>query len=268
MTTTSEGEYFDRLVGETGEFNPFEDRAWDALAARFASVTNGTGPLQVLDIGCGTGASKRIYAARASVYVGVDLSLGALRAARARHRDNAWLQADGTRLPFRDGSFDVAALSSVLHHVPDMTAMLSAARRAVRPGGLVFAFDPNVFHPAMALFRHPSSPAYCAEGVSPHEQPLRPKVLRTAFPNAGLTAVGQRCQSDLPYRAVAPKGFHQWLRAYNTADWVWEHIGAGRWFGAFVITWGRRPEEGSRSTFTMEEMRHAPMSSCGDSRLD
>jgi ubiquinone/menaquinone biosynthesis C-methylase UbiE len=242
MAQLSEGAVFDHLVAETGEFNPFADRAWDTLAARFASVTNGARALRVLDIGCGTGASKRIYAARASVYVGVDVSLGALRAARARHRDDAWLQADGARLPFRDGSFDVAALSSVLHHVPDMTAMLGAARRAVRPGGLVFAFDPNLFHPAMALFRHPSSPLYCAEGVSPHEQPLRPKALRAAFRDAGLTAVGQRCQSDLPYRAVAPKGFQQGLRAYNAADWVWEHIGAGRWFGAFVISWGRRPE--------------------------
>lgn len=244
MTATSEGAYFDRLVAETGEFNPFEDRAWDVFAARFASITNGAGALRVLDIGCGTGASRRIYAARASAYVGVDLSLGALRVARGRHRNNAWLQADGTRLPFRDNSFDVAALSSVLHHVPDMMGMLKEARRVVRPRGLVFAFDPNVFHPAMALFRHPGSPLYSAEGVSPHEQPLRPKVLRDAFHDARLTAVAQRCQSDLPYRAVAPKGLQRLLRAYNAADWVWEHIGAGRWFGAFVITWGRRPEAG------------------------
>jgi SAM-dependent methyltransferase len=245
MTTPAEGEYFDSLVAESGEFNPFADRGWATLARRFASVTNDTGSLRVLDIGCGTGASKRIYAARAATYVGVDLSFGALRVARAQHRDNAWLLADGTRLPFRDGSFDVAALSSVLHHVPDMTAMLIAARQAVRPGGIVFAFDPNLLHPAMALFRHPGSPMYCAEGVSPHEQPLRPKVLRAAFHDAGLTAVGQRCQSDLPYRAVAPKGLQRWLRAYNAADWVWEHIGAGRWFGTFVISWGRRPEADS-----------------------
>jgi ubiquinone/menaquinone biosynthesis C-methylase UbiE len=244
MTQISEGAVFDRLVAETGEFNPFADRAWNTLAARFASATNGAGALRVLDIGCGSGASKRIYAARASVYVGVDLSLGALRVARARHRNDTWLQADGTRLPFRDGSFDVAALSSVLHHVPDMTGMLSEARSAVRPGGLVFAFDPNLFHPAMALFRYPGSPLYCAEGVSPHEQPLRPKVLRAAFRDAGLIAIGQRCQSDLPYRAVA-KGFQRGLAVYNAVDWVWEHIGAGRWFGAFAITWGRRPEASS-----------------------
>jgi SAM-dependent methyltransferase len=244
MTAASEGAYFDSLVAEAGEFNPFTDRGWNTLARRFANVTNGSGPLRVLDIGCGTGASKRIYAARASRYVGVDLSLRALRVARARHRDNAWLLADGARLPFRDGSFDVAALSSVLHHVPDMTAMLIAARQAVRPGGIVFAFDPNLLHPAMALFRHPGSPMYCPEGVSPREQPLRPKVLRTAFRNAGLIDVGQRCQSDIPYRAVAPKALQRLLRVCSAADWAWEHIGAGRWFGTFVISWGRRPEAG------------------------
>ncbi len=111
----------------------------------------------------------------------------------------------------------------------------------LRPGGWAFAFDPNLLHPAMLLFRHPRSPLYNPEGVSPDEQPLLPSVLRDDFRSAGFTAIGQRCQSDLPYRAVAPKGMDRLLPLYNRADWLWEKIGLGRWFGTFVVTWGRKP---------------------------
>ena len=239
--TSTDGAYFDRLIQDAGEFNPFTDRGWDALAARFATLAGDARNLRVLDVGCGTGQSRRIYARQAAFYAGIDLSHGALRLARHRFGDAHWLQADGSRLPFRDGTFDVVALSSVLQHVPDMSGVLSAVSRVVRPGGLVFAFDPNVRHPAMLLFRHPGSPLYRADGVTPDERPLQPSVLRQAFHDSGLVAIGQRCQSGIAYRAVAPKLLNRLLPAYNLADWVWEHIGAGRWFGAFAVTWGRRP---------------------------
>jgi SAM-dependent methyltransferase len=234
-----EGRYFDRLVEESGDFNPFTDRGWATLARRFESAVPGAA-LRVLDVGCGTGQSRRIYRRRSALYAGIDLSLTALRLARRRAGDAAWLQADALRLPFRDGSFDVVAFSSVLHHVGDRRAALREALRALRPGGWAFAFDPNLLHPAMLLFRHPRSPLYSAEGVSPDEQPLLPRSLRQDFRAAGFGSLGQRCQSDLPYRAVAPKGLDALLPLYNGADWLWEKIGLGRWFGTFVVTWGRK----------------------------
>jgi ubiquinone/menaquinone biosynthesis C-methylase UbiE len=235
-----EGRYFDRLVQESGDFNPFTERGWRTLARRFAAAVPGT-ELRILDVGCGTGRSRRIYLDRSARYAGIDLSLGALRLARRRFADSSWLQADALRLPFRDGSFDVVAFSSVLHHVGDRRTALAEAFRVLRPGGWAFAFDPNLLHPAMLLFRHPKSPFYNPEGVSPDEQPLHPRVLREDFSAAGLAELGQRCQSDLPYRQVAPKGLDALLPLYNRADWLWEKIGLGRWFGTFVVTWGRKP---------------------------
>ena len=235
-----DGQYFDRLVGETGDFNPFTDRGWETLARRFAAAVPGTAALRVLDVGCGTGQSRRIYARRSGFYAGLDLSLAALRLAHRRF-GGGWLQADALRLPVRAASFDVVAFSSVLHHVPDRRAALAEAARVLRPGGWAFAFDPNLLHPAMLLFRHPRSPLYNPEGVSPNEQPLLPRTLRADFAAAGFTAIGQRCQSDLPYRAVAPRGLHALLPLYNRADWLWEKSGLGRWLGTFVVTWARRP---------------------------
>jgi SAM-dependent methyltransferase len=236
-----EGSYFDRLVEASGDFNPFTDRGWETLARRFAAALPGSG-CRVLDVGCGTGRSRRIYQDQAARYTGLDLSLGALRLARRRSAAGAsWLQADALRLPFGAGGFDGVAFSSVLHHVPDRRAALAEAFRVLRPGGWVFAFDPNLLHPAMLLFRHPSSPFYSPQGVSPDERPLLPRTLREDFQAAGFAGIGQRCQSDLPYRAVAPRGLDALLPLYNRADWLWEKIGLGRWLGTFVVTWGRKP---------------------------
>ncbi len=235
-----DGQVFDRLVGEAGDFNPFTDRGWETLARRFAAAIPEAGH-RVLDVGCGTGRSRRIYRDRVQCYAGIDLSLGALRLARQRFPDAAWLQADALRLPFRDASHDGVAFSSVLHHVPDRRAALAEAFRVLHPGGWVFAFDPNLLHPAMFLFRHPKSPFYNPKGVSPDEQPLPPRTLRDDFAAAGFARIGQRCQSNIPYRAVAPRALNALLSLYNGADWLWEKIGLGRWLGTFVVTWGRRP---------------------------
>jgi ubiquinone/menaquinone biosynthesis C-methylase UbiE len=236
----AEGEYFNRLIERAGDFNPFTDRGWHTLARRFARASQSTGGLRVLDIGCGTGRSQQVYQTQAARYVGLDLSFEALRVAAARQGQTPWLQADAVRLPFRDNSFDVVAFSSVLHHVPDMSAVLQEAVRVTAPRGLVFAFDPNLLHPAMLIFRHRRSPLYRPEGVSPHEQPLLPGSLRRAFAVAGLCDVGQRCQSNIPYRQVAPRLLNAVLPLYNGLDLVWEVSGAGRIFGAFVVTWGRK----------------------------
>lgn len=243
MTTVAQsrdGEVFDRLVQEGGDFNPFTDHGWQTLTRRFASSVPGAGGLRILDVGCGTGQSLRIYRQRADLYVGIDLSLGALRMAQGRF-GRSWMQADALRLPFAEGSFDVVAFSSVLHHIGDRGGALAEARRVLRPGGWAFAFDPNLLHPAMLLFRHPGSPLYSSEGVSPDEQPLLPSTLRQDFTAAGFADLGQRGQSDIPYRKVAPKGLDGLLGLYNRADWLWEKIGLGRWFGTFVVTWARKP---------------------------
>ena len=92
----------------------------------------------------------------------------------------------------------------------------------------------------MLIFRHPSSPFYSSHGVSPGERPLLPRVLRADFTAAGFGELGQRGQSDIPYRRVAPRGLDALLPLYNRIDWLWEAIGLGRRFGTFVVTWGRK----------------------------
>lgn len=195
-----------------------------------------------MDVGCGTGSSRHLYSVVDGPYLGLDLSLVALaRAARRGEQGTFWSRADALRLPVGDGAAAVVAFSSVLHHLPDLDAALTEARRVLHPGGLVFAFDPNLLHPAMALFRHPRSPLYLRAGVSPDERPLAPRRLRAAFAAAGFTALGQRAQSGIAYRTVAPRALRAGLALFNLADRAFEAVGLGRTFGTFVVTWGRKP---------------------------
>ena len=148
-------------------------------------------------------------------------------------------------MPFADATFDIVAFSSVLHHIDDFPKALAEAARVLKPGGRIFAFDPNVYHPAMALLRHPSSPLYLSQGVSPNEKPLRPVVLCRAFRAAGLEVTRQRAQSGIAYQDVAPRLVRLGLGAFNIVDRAWEAVGLGRWFGTFVVTCGRKPVAGT-----------------------
>jgi ubiquinone/menaquinone biosynthesis C-methylase UbiE len=94
---------------------------------------------RLLEIGCGIAIDGRYFASHGVDYNAVDLSGESLGLAR-RHFELKGLpprfsNADATRLPFADGTFDVVYSSGVLHHVPDMRAACSEAVRVLRPGG-------------------------------------------------------------------------------------------------------------------------------------
>jgi ubiquinone/menaquinone biosynthesis C-methylase UbiE len=235
-----ESAYFDQTIAQEGDFNPFTDRGWETIARRFREMVPLSGPLRLLDVGCGTGQSRRLYIDRCRQYCGIDLSSAALGKATQRFPDSAWIRSDATRLPFADGQFDVVAFSSVLHHIGDFGVPLREALRVLRAGGYAFAFDPNLLHPAMALFRHPGSLTYLPDGVSPNERPLAPRELHKGFQSAGFQAIRQRCQADIPYRVVAPKPLNALLGVHNACDRLIEYCGLGRWLGPFVITAGRK----------------------------
>ncbi len=242
LAAKRESEFFDAYAREKGDFNPFAARGWSTLSRSFAKMVPSSHPLEVLDIGCGTGQSRQIYADKSRRYVGLDLSAESIERARRKFPQSTWVQGDARSLPLPDNSFDLVAFSSVLHHIDGLQQPLCEARRVLRPGGFVFAFDPNLLHPAMALFRHPKSPLYSSKGVSPNECPLLPKTLRTAFRQAAFVNVAQRCQANIPYRSVAPRLLNALLGFYNACDWLMEVVGLGRWFGVFVLTAGRKPE--------------------------
>jgi SAM-dependent methyltransferase len=115
-----------------------------AERSRFARLLDASvpGDARIAEVGCGTGQMS-LYLARADrEVVALDLSrealkLGAAAAARYGIDKVKFVEADLTRLPLREGAFDLVYSSGVLHHTPDPAAAFRHIVGAARPGGLV-----------------------------------------------------------------------------------------------------------------------------------
>lgn len=101
------------------------------------------GKRHVLDAGTGTGRDAVLYGehTRGQVFA-LDLSDSIDFAYRhAGHLPNVHiLQADLTRLPFRDGFFDYIASDQVLHHTPDTRASFAYLTEFLSAGGEIAAY--------------------------------------------------------------------------------------------------------------------------------
>ena len=111
----------------------------EAIRSAILQATRKQPPARVLDLGAGTGRIGKAFVAADDFYVGVDASLGMLQEFLLTTRTPCLAQADGQRLPFRDGAFDVVMLMQVLGGAGNWRGLLSEARRVLRPGGAVVA---------------------------------------------------------------------------------------------------------------------------------
>jgi len=102
---------------------------------------NGGGhPLNILDVGCGTGANLEMLSEFGEVE-GVDISGEALTFCRERGLENV-KQGEAEALPFADSSFDLVTGLDVVEHLDDDHAGLKEMRRVLRPGGHALVFVP------------------------------------------------------------------------------------------------------------------------------
>lgn len=124
---------------------PYEDpgaeavflRQWDRLIARLDDDAQ-----VLIEIGCGKGhflAHIGAVRTRPGLLVGVDLSR-AVFALPGRRLSG--VQADGERLPFRDGCAGCVLFDGSLHHMIDYPHALREAIRLLRPGGLLLIYEP------------------------------------------------------------------------------------------------------------------------------
>ena len=71
--------------------------------------------------------------------------------------DLDWVRADGRKLPFKDGAFDVVYCNSVLEHLPDEGSRSAMAREVARVGRGYSVQTPNRWFPVDA---HTLTPAF------------------------------------------------------------------------------------------------------------
>ena len=96
----------------------------------------------LVDVGCATGASLDRGGWGYQARVGVDISLGNLRA--VRERGHLAVLADAEKLPFAAGSVDLITCFATLHHFPAPEAFVVAAGQCLAEDGvLMIAGEPS-----------------------------------------------------------------------------------------------------------------------------
>jgi len=99
--------------------------------------------MEVLEIGCGTGAFSRLLAERSRQVLALDLSPQMVQIAKERSRQYSNIDfqaADALAWEFPAGRFDCVASIATLHHLP-FEEMLSKMKSALRINGTLLVLD-------------------------------------------------------------------------------------------------------------------------------
>lgn len=170
------------------------DRAWGAtehgfrvLLERFVRAGD-----RVLEVGAAKSWAAQHLLPRGCAYVAADLvvdpliGLGRGRFFEERVGPYLRVQADGERLPFADGSFDVTFCVATLHHALDLPAMSRELARVTRRGGVVAALNEGTRAP-YASAANPEQEHEKELGINEHVHTLWAYL--AAFARAGLRPV-------------------------------------------------------------------------------
>lgn len=159
MSDTPESRQID-LIRErfTETVKTFTDYALDSRVSEgemlASAATAGAGAEEIknwraLDLACGPGTFTRALAARMRFVVGLDLTPALLARAvksvgevsAAAKSESAFACGDGTRMPFADGTFDVAICGYSVHHMLHPARVIAELARIVKRGGRVALAD-------------------------------------------------------------------------------------------------------------------------------
>lgn len=135
MNTTSHSLAFDRAADFYDETRLLPDDVARAVRTAILHAIGNPPTPRLLELGVGTGRIAAPFLAAGDSYVGVDLSLPMMRRLEEKSSDALLANADVTRLPFSDETFDAAIAIHVFHLVGDWQRALDEARRVVVPGG-------------------------------------------------------------------------------------------------------------------------------------
>jgi len=187
----------------------------EPLAAMLVEATGPRPGQDVLDVGCGRGAS--LFAAADAVgptgtVTGIDLAPGMVAATSAaiagRGLANATVRIGDAEAPdFPAGSFDAIIAGLVIFFLPDPDAAAAAYARLLRPGGrigLTSFCEPSEAEKAMRQTRSEIITRYVevetpAPGPAPAQQLLTAESMRGLLAGAGFTGIETK-EIALPLR--------------------------------------------------------------------
>ena len=121
------------------------DVRWRRITMRDLTLPPGS---RVLDVACGTGDLCRTLEPAGHDVVGLDFSIGMLRAARC---SAPLVRADALRLPFANAAFDGITCGFGLRNFVAPGPVLAECARVLRPGGRIALLE--IAEPASPLVR-------------------------------------------------------------------------------------------------------------------
>ncbi len=136
--------FYAKYWEDEGASKPDIDPLTPAKGDALSTLLRERGGGRVVDAGCGSGTLLELYADAADEVVALDVSEGALKAARKRGGENVtFKQADlEDEWPVKAGWADVVVSSEVIEHLFEFRAYMMQISRALKPGGRLYLTTP------------------------------------------------------------------------------------------------------------------------------
>ncbi len=200
----------------------------DAVAA----ARPASGPVRVLDAGCGTGAYLEHLQDYGGALLGLELNAGMLARAQrklAGYRGVELVQGSVLSMPFGDAELDLVMFNQVLHHLdgegggagdwPSLRAALGEAQRVLRPGGTLLINTCSQQQLTDGFWYTPLIPA-AVDRIARRYVPI--PALRQVLGDLGFAAVDATVPKDEVFygrRALDPTGPLD--PAWRNGDSIW-----------------------------------------------
>jgi 2-polyprenyl-3-methyl-5-hydroxy-6-metoxy-1,4-benzoquinol methylase len=239
VNTQIESDFFDSFESRYGDYDVLGEMAYRRLLNRFEEQIHPKAEERCIDLGCGTGAFTRRLNAFHLQLTGVDISSKCIDRAKQKASGETYTVGDLRKLQFASESADIIVYSGVLHHIPQTAERFRALReglRILKPGGRLFAYDPNKASPSMWLYRSPQSPFYSQAGKTENEVLLSRQDILQELRSAGFTNIRVQGLSGTTFRFVESKAARAILPLYNMYEIFLMLSPFQRRLGTFLIS--------------------------------
>jgi ubiquinone/menaquinone biosynthesis C-methylase UbiE len=160
----------------------------------------------IVDVGCASGLSAALFAARGARVIGIDISPQLIAQAARNFPEYAdqitFKVGDAEHLDLGDASVDGCFFGGVLHHFPDRDNVYTETMRVLKPGGKLVAIEPNRLNGFELL---EWAIADLRGKLSPNEYPINPREMKRDLAQYGFADIryfGMRF--DIPFLAQLP----------------------------------------------------------------